>query len=486
MRKSLKFIALLAAGAAFAPGVASAETLREALAKAYATNPTMTGARAGQEAQDEQAAIARSRGRPSASTSGAYLEELQEFPKSIFTPTRRITGAIGVDVPLYAGGGIRAGIKAADSRVFAGQQGLRGTEADLFAAVVAAYMDVLRDQALVDLNRNQVKVLRTNLRAARDRFEVGDLTRTDVAQSQARLSRADSTLRTVEAQLIASKERYVQLVGTAPGVLDQPPPLPNLPSTVPVAVDQALSENSDLIAAKHLRAAAEQDVKVAEAARLPRITGVVDGSVSDTLGSLKSGIPGVRPNQQNTSVTAGVQATVPLFQGGGLGAQVRQSKSLLGQANERVIETERFVIAQTRSAYAGWRAANEVIDSSVEAVEANRLALEGVRAENSVGSRTILDILDAEQELLNSEVTLVTARRNAYVAGFQLLALMGAADAADLGLDGGPLYDPMPHYKRSKNNLWDWGSKRNPATIAPRTVDTPAQTPEIQPNSGAK
>ncbi len=482
MRISLK--AGLFCGAMLLAVPASAETLREALAKAYNANPTITGARAGQRAQDENAALARARGRPAINTSGSYSEELQEFPSSTLSARRRLSGALGLDVPLYAGGGIRAGIRAADQRVFAGQQNLRGTEADIFTAVVGAYMDVLRDEAIVSLNSNQVKVLRTNLTASRDRFEVGDLTRTDVAQSEARLARAQSTLQTAEATLIASKERYIQLVGTPPGKLDQPPPLPNLPAAPEPAVDRALQDNPDLIAAGYLRKAAEQDVTVSRAARLPRITGIVDGSVSDTLGTAR--LNGVRIEQNSTGVAAGIQATVPLFQGGGLSAQIRQSQARLGQSTEVQIEIERLVIAQVRASFASFRASNDVIRSSEVAVSANRLALEGVRAENSVGSRSILDILDAEQELLNSEVTLVTARRNAYVAGFQLLAAMGSADAADLGLDGGPLYDPMPNYRRAKRSVWDWGDEKNPVPVSTRTVDTPPQTTETRANSGAK
>ena len=139
------------------------------------------------------------------------------------------------------------------------------------------------------------------------------------------------------------------------------------------------------------------------------------------------------PTQSDYGLTAGVGLTLPLFQGGRPAAQVRQAQARRGQAIEQVTATERGVIAQTRSAYAGWQSAQQVIASSEVAVNANKLSLEGVRAENSVGTRTILDILNAEQELLNSQVTLVTARRDAYVAGFALLAAMGQAEARDLG-----------------------------------------------------
>lgn len=153
----------------------------------------------------------------------------------------------------------------------------------------------------------------------------------------------------------------------------------------------------------------------------------------------------------------------------------------MGQAIEQEIAAEREAIAQTRASYASWKAAQEVIVASERAVSANELSLEGTRAENSVGNRTILDILNAEQELLNSKVQLVTARRNAYVAGFSLLAAMGRAEARDLGLEGGPLYDPVAEYDAVKDSWNDWASQPDPTARATRTVDTPAQKAEIEP-----
>ena len=153
----------------------------------------------------------------------------------------------------------------------------------------------------------------------------------------------------------------------------------------------------------------------------------------------------------------------------------------MSQAQEQEIAVERDVVAQTRASYASWQASLEVIASSQRAVAANELSLEGVRAENSVGNRTILDILNAEQELLNSQVNLVTAQRNAYVAGFTLLAAMGRAEARDLGLEGGTLYDPAQYYNRVEGAWNDWSTNDDPSPSATRTVDTPAQKAEIAP-----
>lgn len=440
MGGAFRTIAGLVAGAAIA-APATAETLREALLKAYRTNPTITASRAQQRATDETVPIARAAGRPQLAVQGGVSENPLRSGNSFTTPERNLTTSIGVTLPVFNGGAIRNSVRAAETRVEAGQAGLRSTEAALFTEVVSAYNNVLRDEAIVRLNTQNVRVLDTNLTASRDRFEVGDLTRTDVAQSEARLSLARAQLQTAEANLIASRENYVRLVGTVPGTLAPPPPLPNLPASPDAAVTNALANNPALLAALKARDATRYDVSVARAARLPTVGVSVSGNYINYLGSLGSGT-GLGVGQTGTTGGIGLNLTLPIFQGGRPAAQIRQAQALRGQAIEQVTEAERQVISATRSAYAIWRSSLQVIASAEQAVNANRLSLEGVRAENSVGNRTILDILNAEQELLNSQVTLVTARRDAYVAGFALLAAMGEAEARDLGLDGGELYDP--------------------------------------------
>ncbi|MGK6320165.1 TolC family outer membrane protein [Sphingomonas sp. DT-204] len=459
---------------------ASADTLREALVRAYNTNPTLSAARADLRAQDENVPIARADGLPSVQSQADFTETMKNAQNNFLAPERALNASASVSYPILSFGAVRNSVNAARTRVEAGRASLRGTEADLFTAVVAAYMDVIRDEAIVALNRQNVRALQVNLQATRDRFEVGDLTRTDVAQSEARLAVAEGQLRSAEAQLIASREGYVRIIGTPPGALEEPPALPNLPSNPDGAVGVALDNNPLLLAAAKARDATRYDVSVAKTARLPRVNVIVGGTYYNYLGTLSSasGTPG-----NGIGATAGLSMTLPLFQGGRPSAQVRQAQARRSQAIEQVTETERGVIAQTRSAYASWQSAQQVIHSSEIAVQANKLSLEGVRAENSVGTRTILDILNAEQELLNSQVTLVTARRDAYVAGFALLAAMGQAEAKDLGLDGGPLYDPVANYNRVKGNINDWDDDPDPQPIATRTVDTPAQTPVIGPNA---
>ncbi|HEX7695553.1 MAG TPA: TolC family protein, partial [Sphingomonas sp.] len=281
-------------------------------------------------------------------------------------------------------------------------------------------------------------------------------------------------LEQAQAQLISSKESYIRVVGTPPGQLEDPPALPNLPATPDDAVDVALKNNPVLLAAQRNGDATRFDIEAAKGARLPTLSGVVGGNYFNYLGSYGSGTS-PKPGQTGSAGTVGLQFSVPLYQGGGPSAEIRQAQARRAQALEQATDTERGVIAQTRSAFAIWKSSLEVIASSQKAVEANKLSLEGVRAENSVGNRTILDILNAEQELLNSQVTLVTAQRDAYVAGFALLAAMGQAEARDLGLDGGALYDPLTNYNRVKGKWNDWDMDPSYQPTGTSTRDTPPQ-----------
>jgi outer membrane protein len=476
-----KFQLLLCAGSVLVATPSQAETLRDALTKAYNTNPTLTGARAGQRATDEGVPIAKAQGRPDAAATASYTELFPRSDGQNFSPDRLFSGGINLSVPIYTGGAVKNGILAAENRVEAGQAGLRATESAIFSAVVGTYMDVIRDESIVELNRAQVGVLQVNLEATKDRFEIGDLTRTDVAQSEARLQLAISNMEGARSNLIRSKEIYIQLVGDEPGDLEAPPPLPNLPATPDDAVKVALDANPDLIASREQREAASFDRRGANASRLPQVAGFTSGSYSNNFGSIDPGTTGRVFATDSSSAQIGVRATLPLYQGGQPAAQIRQAQARLGQAQEQEIAAEREAIAQTRASYASWRASLQVIAASERAVSANELSLEGTRAENSVGNRTILDILNAEQELLQSKVQLVTARRNAYVAGFSLLAAMGRAEARDLGLEGGALYDPMTNYDAVEGAWNDWSSRADPITEATRTVDTAAQKAEIEP-----
>jgi outer membrane protein len=471
---------LLVGSALLAASPALADTLREALAAAYTGNPTLEAARAQLRATDETVYIQQANGLPSLTTSATYTEYLKQSSSSFISPQRQVSGNLDLTVPLYNGGAVVNNVAAAETRVQAGRASLRGTESGLFSQVTAAYMDVIQNEAIVGLTRNNLSVLDVNLQATSDRFEIGDLTRTDVAQSASRRAIALSDVQTAEANLTRSRENYIQLVGLAPDNLQPPPPLPGLPANVEQAVDVALENNPDLIAAKERAVAAGFDVNVAGAARLPRVEGFAGSGYQNYLGTLGS-IPGTgTANQSSSSAQAGVRFSVPIFNGGRVSASQRQAQATESAALEQVIGAERQVIAQVRGAYASWQAARAIIASTQSAVDAAELSLEGVRAENTVGNRTILDILDAQQELLRVQVQLVTARRNEYVAGFTLLAAMGRAEARDLGLEGEvPLYDPAINFERDRPIFFDWNGDAEPMAQATRTVDIPAQDGEI-------
>ncbi|MDB5738757.1 MAG: hypothetical protein JWO65_2425 [Sphingomonas bacterium] len=264
-------------------------------------------------------------------------------------------------------------------------------------------------------------------------------------------------------------------------MLDQPPVLPLLPDSPDRAEATAIDNNPDIAAAVAAVKAARFDTQTARAARMPTISGSAGGNYYNFI----DGLPGIGPNQHGNYATAGITATLPLYQGGGVSAQIRQAQAFESQALEQQTAVERQVVANVRAAFSSYGAALDVIKSSEEAVKANTLALEGVRAEQGVGERQVLDVLNAEQELLNSNVQLVSAQHDAYVAGFNLLNAMGLVDYKHLGLEGGALYDPTLHYNRSKNALSDYAEDPKPVAIARPTYgpSVPSENPPVTPQS---
>ena len=465
-------------------GTASADTLREALVSTYATNPTITAQREALRSTDATVAIARAAGRPNiGGTLGVNRDITQAgvFRRAGKGPF--INGGVDLNYPIFSGGSVRNSIEAAKTRVEAGRATLRAVEGDVFTEAVAAYMDVIRDRAIVELNNNQVRVLTTNLEATRDRFQIGDITRTDVAQSEARLSLGARQ----------SGDRPGPAVGER-GKLSphhRPPPrrapaaaaaAAACPTSPDQAVQIALANNPDLIAITRQADAARFDVRTARAGRLPTVSAIASGDYSKTLGGGDSAVPGTPT--AGTATTVGLSGRIPIYQGGLPAARIRQAQALEGQTLEQRIATERAVVANTRSAFATYQAAQNAITSNNVAVSANELALEGARAENSVGTRTILDVLNAEQELLNAQVQLVSARRDAYVAGFQLLNAMGQAEADDLGLGGGPLYDPLGNYRSVAGNWNDWAGDPRHEPVATRTVTPQEEAVTATPPAG--
>jgi outer membrane protein len=259
-------------------GTASADTLREALVSTYNANPTLTGQREALKSTDAGVAIARAAGRPQVSATVGVTRDLTRSGRfDVGSKGPFITGGVDLSYPLFQGGTVRNNVEASKTRVEAGRATLRAVEGDVFTEAVAAYMDVIRDRAIVELNENQVKVLSTNLEATRDRFEIGDVTRTDVAQSEARLSLGRSNLTTAQGRLATSEENYRRVIGKRPDALQPPPPLPPFPATADQADQVALANNPDLIAVARQAEAANYDVRSVRGSRLPTVSAVASG-----------------------------------------------------------------------------------------------------------------------------------------------------------------------------------------------------------------
>lgn len=465
---------LLAASAAPANG----KTLPEALAKAYSLNPVLNAARANQLAVDEDVAVRRASGLPALDITSTFSENVLIPGGQFVVIPRTLQTQAQLSVPVYLGGQVRNGMKAADARVKAGAEQLRATETSVFADVVAAYNDVLRDTEILGFNLVNAANLEVNLKAVEDRYTAGELTVTDVAQSEARLAQARAQLQTAEANLVASMERYVQHVGEPPSDLTEPPPLPGLPASLDEALSVALEYNPDLLAAARTSDAAGFDVKTQRASRLPRLSAFGTFTRNDNFGAARSPVPINIPATQENAV-AGARIQIPLFQGGLPAAQIRQAQARFAGALETKTAIERQVVQQVRSAYAAWKASLDVIKAAEAAIAANTVALEGARSESKVGNRTIIELLNAEQELTNTRVVLATARRNAYVSAFTLLVAMGRAQARDLDLPGIKIYDPSENYERVQHSYMDWSDREAPPVRSSRTVSIPAQRPDM-------
>jgi outer membrane protein len=482
-----KIIAGLLAGASLAAPL-WATTLQEAFIQTYNSSPQLNAARAQLRATDEGVPIAKAESRIQASTTLGLAQNTNGITR-LNSGGRALTAQLNLSYPLFQGGRVKNAINAAESRVSGGRADLRTTEGNIFTQVVSAYMDVIRDASIVDLNKKNVDVLNTNLRASRDRFQVGDLTRTDVAQSEARLSLARSQLVTAQGNLTGSRENFRRVTGIWPETLATPPALPPLPATPDQAVETALGNNPAIQSAGAITQAAGFDVRAARAQRLPTVSAVGGTNYNNYLGTINQNSGGFGGDNSQGSNSVGLSLNLPLYQGGLVGARVRQAQAVQNQAAEQGIDVERQVIANTRAAFASYRAAAEAITANQQAVSANTLALEGVRAENRVGTRTVLEVLNAEQELLNAQVDLVSAQHDQYVAGFALLNAMGQAEARDLGLDGGSLYDPTANYNRVSKWMGDWSEQpkytpRGTHTVGPTPIDPDVAPydPDTNPN----
>lgn len=447
---------------------ASAETLQDALVATYGSNPTLQAARAELRATDENVNQALANWRPSVSATGTsqFTQSDNDLRAgagfaSLSSKDDRTTntGTVTVQQNIFRGGRTVSQTRQAKAQVAAGRAQLTSTEQDVLLSAVTAYMDVLRDTATVELNQNNVSVLKRQLEASQDRFDVGEITRTDVAQSEARLSRSESSLIQAQANLINSRATYERVVGSAPGTLQAAPDLPPLPESEDAALATATVNNPTLAAARFAEEASRHAIRTAQGSLLPTLTVQGDYSQSDNPStSVKS--------SESASVTG--RLTIPLYQSGAEYSQIRQAKQLNSQSRLQIREATRSVEESVASAWENYRAANARIVSDREQVRANEIALDGVQQEAQVGSRTTLDVLDAEQELLDSRVALVTSERNAYVAAYQLLSAIGRLNADYLAL---PVerYDPSDNYDDVSGQWIGWGIEDEPDDVAPES-----------------
>lgn len=438
MRIRTIWLSAAAAAALASPVVVHAETfsLSDALGVAYETNPQLEAARAGLRATDENVATANSNFRPSISFGGTYGYEKIPPVFGGMPVSYPLSSQLTVNQPVLNYSNI-AQISKAKSQVRAGRAQLLSTEEMVLLSAVTAYMDVVRDEATVNLRQNNVAVLTKQRDATQEQFKVGELTRTDVAQSQARLAGAQADLTTAMGQLAISRANFEHAIGRPAETLESEPLLPPLPKEQEVAVNEAIRLNPDLIAARENVKAADHQVDVALGALMPNFN--VNGQYQYSQNN-----PSYGPFTIYALTVTG-NLNVPIYQGGAEDAAVRQAKELRSQAQMNVNDTERAVVNSTSSAWQAYTSAMATIESNKAQVEANKVAYQGVKLEQQVGARTILDVLNAEQELLNSQVFLVTSKRNAAVAAYQLLSAVGILTAHDLALRVRN-YDPLEHY----------------------------------------
>lgn len=424
-----------------------AQNLNDILAGTYNNNPTLGAARAALRATDEGVPQALSGWRPTVSLTGEIGKLRQDYsPNTAASPSDTITPAtVGVNVsqPLYRGGRVEAQTASAEALVQAGRQDLASTERRVLQDNVTAYMDVLRDQAVVDLTRNNEQVLRRQLEATRERFRVGEITRTDVAQAESRLSRATADRISAEGLLISSRATFARITGVQPDRLVPPPPLPALPGSEEEALAVADKENPELQAAQFRELAARSDVRSASGGLLPSVS---------LNASLNRASDQSRANLDVDSARASINVTVPLYEAGGVYSQTRQRKQVYNQRRIQVDEQRRLTRQSVVQAWENLNTARSNINARKAQVQAARIALEGVQQEAEVGSRTTLDVLDAEQEYLDAQVAQVRAERDEYVAGFTLFSAVGRLSARNLGLPV-ELYDPAENYNRVRD-LW--------------------------------
>ena len=431
---------------------ASAETIFDALSETYRSNPTLQAQRAYLRSVDENVAIARSGYRPTIALTAGYSQAsgTTENPKGavgdLDVENDGSTTSYGATLsqPIFNGFQTVNAVKKADSSVKAEQNNLYSVEQSVFLDAATAYMDVLQNQAIVKLQKNNEKLLKKRLDETIQRFNVGEVTRTDVSQARARHAQAVSDRISSEGTLAASKAVYTEIIGAEPKDLTEPKDISGmLPKTIDEAMQYARDNNYAIKQAQHSFDAANYNVAYNTGALLPSVS--LDASATN----LENDLDANQAKIKTDNVEVGVNLTVPLYEAGKNRAEIRQSKYLKWQSQEKLLETERSVQSLVSSAWEYMVSNDSKIKSIQEQVKANEIALDGVQKEEALGNRTILDVLDAYQELLNSNVEEVKARRNYYVSSLNLLMAMGKLTAENLKLDV-ELYDADKYYQDTK------------------------------------
>jgi outer membrane protein len=441
------------------------ETMSSALARAYGGNPDMNQQRAGVRATDENLPRATSTWRPTATATGQfgynYLDLRSPSPAGaslVGSGASRLRtgtdpGSLGLTVTqnLFNGNRTLNGVRQAESNIFGARETLRNTEQNVLQSAATDYMNVLRDIAILDLRKNNIIVLQEQLRQTVDRFAVGEVTRTDVAQAESSLASARSDYFTAQANLQTSIADYRQVIGVEPTRLEPARTIDSLlPHTLGDAVQLALAEHPEVQAALHAVDAAALQVKLVEGELYPSVN--IVGNVQNNYNYI--GIPGER--LFNGSIVG--QLSIPIYEGGEVYARTRQAKETLGQARLQADLQRDLVRAAVVSSWGQLEATRAVIQSSVASVKSNEIALDGIRQEAEVGQRTTFDILFQQQQLLNARVVLVTAQRDRVVASYVVMAAIGRLSAANLNLSV-TQYDPTIHFDQVKDK---WIGLRTP------------------------
>ena len=453
---SVSLAAMVLAGAVLVgASEGKAETISGALAKSYGYSPDLNQQRAATRAADEGVPRATAGWRPTLSaTSSMGLAQTKTVDRGVVkTDSNTVprVNSVALSQTLYNGGRVGNGVRQAEATVLQSRETLRQSEQDMLVAAATAYMNVLRDTALLELQNNNVSVLEQQLKQTQDRFQVGEVTRTDVAQSQAALARGQADAFQSRSDLQNSTAEYRRTIGEQPRSLQPARPVEALlPRSVEAAMDIALKEHPKIQAAQHGVDYAALNVTIQEGALLPTVTATGTASVSRE--------PSGFPNYQTKTFSAVASLSVPLYEGGATYSAIRQAKETLGQARVQVDLQREAIRSAVITAWGSFQTTKLTIQSYQAQVRANEIALEGVREEAKVGQRTTIDVLNAQQTLLSSRVNLVTAQRTQVVTSYSLLAAIGQLSATTLGLRVAN-YDPTLHFDQVKDK---WIGTRTP------------------------